>query len=205
VVFESLPALRGKDFFYPKGGERTLAITKERKRELIKQYKEWMERSRALIVTEYTGLSMGQIDELRKKLREAGGEFHIVKNTLGEIAVKEVGLPVPEHYFEGSTAIGFAFEDAPAVAKTMTEFARASEFVKIKGGYLGNAPMSADQIKALADLPPLPVMRAQLLGTLLAPASKLVRILAEPGRQVAAVIKAYADRDGIPETANEAS
>jgi large subunit ribosomal protein L10 len=181
-----------------------LAITKERKRELIKQYKEWMEHSRALIVSEYTGLSMSQIDELRRKLREAGGEFHIVKNTLGEIAVKEAGLPVPEHYFEGSTAISFAFEDAPAVAKTMTEFARTSEFVKIKGGYLGNVPMSANQIKALADLPPLPVMRAQLLGTLLAPASQLVRILAEPGRQVAAVIKAYADRDAIPETPTEA-
>lgn len=181
-----------------------MAITKERKRELIKQYQEWMEHSRALIVTEYTGLSMSQIDELRRKLREAGGEFHIVKNTLGEIAVKEAGLPVPENYFEGSTAISFAFEDAPAVAKTMTEFARTSEFVKIKGGYLGKAIMSADQIKALADLPPLPVMRAQLLGTLLAPAGQLVRLLAEPGRQVAAVIKAYADRDAMTETATEA-
>jgi large subunit ribosomal protein L10 len=181
-----------------------LAITKERKLELIKQYREWMERSRALIVTEYTGLSMSQIDELRQKLRESGGEFHIIKNTLGEIAVKEAGMPVPEHYFEGSTAISFAFDDAPSVAKTMTEFARKSDFVKIKGGYLGTVPMTTEQIKALADLPPLPVMRAQLLGTLLAPASQLVRILAEPGRQVAAVIKAYADRDAIPETATEA-
>jgi large subunit ribosomal protein L10 len=184
---------------YPKGGESTLAITKERKNELVKQYSNWMERSRALIVTEYTGLTMGQIDELRRKMREAGGEFHIIKNTLGEIAVKEIGLPVPDDYFQGSTAIGFAFDDAPSVAKTMTEFARTSEFVKIKGGYLGNMVMSPDQIKALADLPPLPVMRAKLLGTLLAPASQLARILAEPGRQVAAVIKAYADRDAAPE------
>jgi large subunit ribosomal protein L10 len=184
---------------YPKGGESTLAITKERKNELVKQYSNWMERSRALIVTEYTGLTMGQIDELRRKMREAGGEFHIIKNTLGEIAVKEIGLPVPDDYFQGSTAIGFAFDDAPSVAKTMTEFARTSEFVKIKGGYLGNMVMSPDQIKALADLPPLPVMRAKLLGTLLAPASQLARILAEPGRQVAAVIKAYADRDAALE------
>jgi len=196
--------LRGKDFFYPKGGESTLAITKERKHELIKQYKEWMEQSRALIITEYTGLSMSQIDDLRRKLREAGGEFHIVKNTLGEIAVKEAGLPVPENYFKGSTAIGFAFDDAPALAKAMTEFARTSEFVKVKGGYLGKVLVTDAQIKALADLPPLPVMRAQLLGTLLAPASQLVRILAEPGRQVAAVIKAYADRDSSPEAAVEA-
>jgi large subunit ribosomal protein L10 len=181
-----------------------LAITKEKKQELVKQYMEWMESSRALIVTEYTGLSMKQIDELRRKMREAGGEFHIVKNTLGEIAVKEAGLPLQEGYFQGSTAIGFAFEDAPTIAKTMTEFARTSEFVKIKGGYLGNAVMSPDQIKALADLPPLPVMRAKLLGTLLAPASQLARILAEPGRQVAAVIKAYADRETASDAAPEA-
>jgi large subunit ribosomal protein L10 len=190
---------------YPKGGESTLAITKERKRELIKQYSEWMERSRAVIVTEYTGLSMNQIDELRRRMREAGGEFHIVKNTLGEIAVKEVGLPVQDDYFQGSTAIGFAFEDAPLIAKTMTDFARTSDFIKIKGGYLGNMAMSPDQIKALADLPPLPVMRARLLGTLLAPASQLARILAEPGRQVAAVIKAYADRETSAEAAPEVS
>lgn len=182
-----------------------MAITKERKLELIKQYSEWMKRSRALIVTEYTGLTMGQIDDLRRKMREAGGEFHIVKNTLGEIAIKEVGLPVPDDYFQGSTAIGFAFEDAPSVAKTMTDFARTSEFVKIKGGYLGNAPMSPDQIKALADLPPLPIMRAKLLGTLLAPASSLARILAEPGRSVAAVIKAYADRETASESVPEAT
>jgi large subunit ribosomal protein L10 len=181
-----------------------LAITKEKKQELVKQYMEWMESSRALIVTEYTGLSMKQIDELRRKMREAGGEFHIVKNTLGEIAIKEAGLPLQEGYFQGSTAIGFAFEDAPTIAKTMTEFARTSEFVKIKGGYLGNAVMSPDQIKALADLPPLPVMRAKLLGTLLAPASQLARILAEPGRQVAAVIKAYADRETASDAAPEA-
>jgi large subunit ribosomal protein L10 len=182
-----------------------LAITKERKRELIKQYSEWMERSRALIVTEYTGLTMHQIDDLRRKMREAGGEFHIVKNTLGEIAVKEVGLPVPDDYFQGSTAICFAFEDAPSAAKTMTDFARGSEFVKIKGGYLGKTPMSPEQIRALADLPPLPIMRAKLLGTLLAPASQLVRVLAEPGRQVAAVIQAYVDKETVTEPVPEAS
>jgi large subunit ribosomal protein L10 len=96
---------------------------------------------------------------------------------------------------EGSTAVGFAFQDAPALAKTMADFAKSSEFLKIKGGYLGNKPISADDIKALAELPPLPVMRAQLLGTIMAPASKLVRTLAEPARSLAAVIQAYADKD----------
>jgi large subunit ribosomal protein L10 len=181
-----------------------LAITKDRKRELIDQYNQWRKKSQAMILTEYTGLPMNQIDSLRGKLREAGAEFHIVKNTLGKRAFEEAGLKMPDDYFEGSTAIGFAFEDAPATAKALTEFARTTEFLKIKGGFLGERVISSDDIKALADLPPLEIMRAQLLGVIMAPASRLARTLAEPGRMIAAVVKAYADRDSAQETAPEA-
>jgi large subunit ribosomal protein L10 len=196
--------LKAKTFLL-KGGESTLAITKERKNEMVGQYTEWVKKSRALIITEYTGLPMKQMDALRSKMREAGGEIHVVKNTLGELAFKEAGLPLPDDYFEGSTAVGFAFEDAPQLAKAITDFARTSDFVKIKGGYLGDVIITPEQIKALADLPPLPVMRAMLLGTILAPASQLVRTLAEPGRQIAAVVKAYVDKDSAGAVTEEAS
>lgn len=175
-----------------------MAITKERKNELINQYSEWARRSKALVLTEYVGLPMKDIDLLRAKAREVGGEFHIVKNTLVRIAFQQAGMSLPSIGFEGSTAIGFAFEDAPELVKTFTEFARTSEFLKIKGGYLDKQPISADSVKSLADLPPLPVMRATLLGTLLAPASQLARLLAEPGRQIAAVIKAHAEPEVVP-------
>jgi len=171
-----------------------LAITKERKKELVAEYGEWASQSRIMIVAEYKGLTMKQMDELRKKIREVGGEFHIVKNTLGKLAVENAGLSLPAGLFEGSTAIGFTYEDAPAMAKAVSEFARASDFLKVKGGYLDQNPVSADQITALADLPPLPVVRAQLLGTMMTPANQLARTLAEPGRQLAAVIKAYAEK-----------
>lgn len=173
-----------------------MAITKEHKNELVAQYIDWAHQSKAMVVTEYLGLNMKQIDELRSKTREAGGEFHIIKNTLGRVAFTDAGLPVPEKLFEGSTAVAFAFQDAPALAKTLSEFARTNEFVKIKGGFLENRSLTAEDVKALAEMPPLPVMRAQLLGILLAPASKLVRTLAEPGRGIAAAIKAFADREG---------
>ncbi len=172
-----------------------MAISKQRKDDIVSQYTEWMQASRAMVVTEYIGLSMKQLDELRSKTREAGGEFHIVKNTLGKVAFRNLNWELPEDLLEGSTAVGFAFQDAPAMAKVMAEFAKSSEFLKIKGGYLGDKPITAAEIKALADLPPLPVMRAQLLGTIMAPASKLVRTLAEPARSLAAVIQAYADKD----------
>jgi large subunit ribosomal protein L10 len=172
-----------------------LAISKQRKKELVELYEQWINRSQATILTEYLGLSMKEVDALRAKIRDAGGEFHIIKNTLGKVAFKSAGLEFPESFLEGSTAIAFAFQDTPGMAKLITEFAKTSEFVKIKGGYLEKQPISSDEIKALADLPPLPVMRAQLLGTIMAPASKLVRTLAEPARQVAAVLNSYAETD----------
>ncbi len=178
-----------------------MAISKQHKNEMVGEYVDWINQSRALIVSEYLGLSMKQIDELRAKVREAGGEFHIVKNTLGRVAFQEAGLPAPGDVLKGSTAICFAFQDAPAIAKVMADYAKSSDILKIKGGYLEKRAISSEDVKALADLPPLPVMRAQLLGVLSAPASKLVRTLAEPARQMAAVLKAYAEKDAASEAA----
>jgi large subunit ribosomal protein L10 len=79
------------------------------------------------------------------------------------------------------------------MAKVLTDFARSAESLKIKGGYLGTRAISAKEVIALAEMPPLPVMRARLMGTILAPASQLARILAEPARQVAAVLQAHAE------------
>ena len=175
-----------------------MAITKERKNELIDHYSDWVSRSSALVLTQYVGLTMKDIDALRAKVRETGGEFHIIKNTLAKLAFEKAGYKVQKEQFEGSTAIVFAFSDAPAVVKTVTDFARTSEFLKVKGGFLDKNALTPAEVKALADLPPLPVVRAQLLGTLLAPASKLVRTLAEPGRMIAAVIKAHAEPEPAP-------
>jgi large subunit ribosomal protein L10 len=175
-----------------------LAITKERKNELIAHYSEWVSRSKALVLTQYAGLTMKDIDNLRAKVRDNGGEFHIIKNTLAKLAFEQAGFKVPEGQLEGSTAIVFAFTDAPAMAKVVMEYARTSEYLKVKGGFLEKQALTSEGVKALAELPPLPVVRAQLLGTLLAPAGKLVRTLAEPGRMIAAVIKAHAEPEAAP-------
>ena len=175
-----------------------MAITKERKNELITQYSEWLSQSEALVLTQYVGLTMKDIDALRAKVRESGGEFHIIKNTLAKRAFEQAGYKVQEGQFEGSTAIVFAFTDAPATVKTVTDYAKTSEFLKVKGGFLEKQALTPEGVKALADLPPLPVVRSQLLGTLLAPAGKLVRTLAEPGRMIAAVIKAHAEPESAP-------
>lgn len=172
-----------------------MAITKERKNEIVEQHRTWLKESKAVVLTEYIGLSAQELEQLRLKVRAAGGELHVIKNTLGKIVFEETDLQLPEDSYEGSTAITYAFENAPDIAKALSEFSKSSEFVKIKAGVLGSEILTAEDVKALADLPPLPVLRAQLLGTLLAPASQLARVLAEPGRQIARVIQAYAEKD----------
>lgn len=170
-----------------------MAHTRERKEELVAQYEEWLKTSRAIFLTEYTGLDMPAIDKLRTHIRDAGGEFHIIKNTLGKLAFDSAGFEVPEDYLLGSTAIGIAFDDPPAVAKALADFSEENQAVKIKGGFLAGDHMQMEQVIRLATLPPLPVVRGQFLALLMTPATQLTRLLAEPGRQLAQVIKAYAD------------
>jgi len=178
-----------------------LAITKEKKQEVVKQYEEWLANSQGMIVSEYVGLSVKDLDALRKSIRETGGEFHILKNTLAKIAFDNAKIAYNEETFVKSTAVGFAFEDPPALAKAIVDFSKENDSLKVKSGYLNGEMLSADEVKALASLPSLPVLRAQLLSTILAPATQIARVLAEPGRQIAAVLKAYSEKESSPEAA----
>ncbi|HEX7567199.1 MAG TPA: 50S ribosomal protein L10 [Anaerolineaceae bacterium] len=171
-----------------------MAKSKAQKETMLTQYIEWVRKSQAVVLVEYSGLKTNNLDAIRTKVREAGGEFHIVKNTLAKLALEKAGFNVPADYAEKSTAIGFAFSDPAGFAKALTEATKGLEAVKIKGGFMGAVTLKPAEVKALASLPPLPVMRAQLLGILQAPASKLVRTLAEPGRQVAYVVKAFSEK-----------
>lgn len=182
-----------------------MAITKERRLELVKTYGELIQKSQGLILIEYSGLDMKGIDPLRRKMRDASGELHVVKNTLVMIALKNAGRQVPESMFTHSTAVGFAFSDVPAVAKVLTSAAKDSEFIKVKGAVLGNQVLDAKQVQALAELPPMPIVRAQLLGLLSTPASRLAGVIASSVRQVVNVVKAYADKETQPAEAPAAA
>ncbi len=173
-----------------------MALTRKRKEELLALYKEWFGNSQAAFVVEYHGLTMAMVDGLRAKMREAGGEFHVVKNTLAQMALNELGYEVPEGLFQNPVAVGFASEDIAGVAKALVD--AKLDALTIKGGFMGKEVLDEAKIKQLASLPSLDVLRAQLLGTISAPASKLVRTLAEPGRGLAAVVKAYAEKDAAP-------
>ncbi len=171
-----------------------MAVSKEKKEATLENYAEWLKKSQAVILVEYTGAKMKDLDAMRAKIRESGGEFHVVKNTLARRAFSENGMDLPQDLLVKSTAVSFAFTDAASTAKALNEATKGKDFLKVKGGFMSGQPLNAAQVKALADMPPLPVVRAQLLGILQAPAGKLVRTIAEPARGLAAVVKAFSEK-----------
>lgn len=171
-----------------------MAISKQQKEELILKYKKWIEESDGMVFTHYHNLSVKDISDLRKEIRESGGEFHVIKNTLAKRVFEESGREWKEEIFTGPTALGISYENPTGLAKAIKDFAREKGTIEIKSGYLAERLVSVDEINALADLPSMTDMRAKLLSTIAAPASKLVRTLAEPGRQMAAVLKAYSEQ-----------
>ena len=170
-----------------------MAFTKQQKRALLNQYEKWLKHSQAVFVLEYHKMSMKEVDTLRAKVRDTGGELHVVKNTLMAIALKNAGIETK--ILVGTSLFGFAIHDVPAMAKVFGDATKNSEIFKLRGGYLSGQPITPENVKALADMPPLPVLRARLLGMLNTPSSQLARTLAEPARQMAYVLKASSEKE----------
>jgi large subunit ribosomal protein L10 len=175
-----------------------MAISKEKKAQLVGEYQRLLERSQGLVLTSYSGLTMKELEGLRRRLREVGGEFHIVKNSLIDRAASQQGLKLPAEALRGTTAVGFAGEDVPQVIKAIVELSRETEALRLKAGVIQGELFSAAQVERLADLPPLPVLRAQLLGVLAAPGSRVVGALAGGVRQLMNVLKAHSESEAAP-------
>ena len=113
-----------------------MAVSKERKAETLATYAEWLKKSQAVILVEYTGAKVKDLDSIRAKIREAGGEFHILKNTLARRAFADSGMNLPKDFFVKSTAVSLAFTDPALTAKALTDATKGKEFVKVKGGFM---------------------------------------------------------------------
>lgn len=146
------------------------------------------------LVVDYRGLSVGQFTDLRKRLTKAGAEAHVVKNTIFRIAAKEAGVADLSGALAGQLAIVTGRKDIAAAAKVVKGFQSEFEKPKLQFGYLGSQRLSADEVRAIADLPPLAELQGKILGLLQAPAQKLAAIINTPGSQLARVIKANAEK-----------
>jgi large subunit ribosomal protein L10 len=178
-----------------------LAITKSKKEELVAEYVEMLNQSNAVFMTEYTGLSVKRMQELRAAVSKSDGTFVVTKNTLMVLALQEAGMPAPADQFIGQLATGFALDEVPGVAKALTDFLKGEEMISVKFGILGDKILSAEEVLALAKLPSLDELRAQILAMIQAPARNVAIVLAGSVQQVVNVLDAYANKDDEGEMA----
>jgi large subunit ribosomal protein L10 len=146
------------------------------------------------IVVDYTGLRVGPMTELRKRLHKAGAEIHVVKNTIFRVAAKEAGVDLGGA-LAGQVAVVTGQKDVSAAAKVLKTFASEFERPKTRFGFLNNQRLEPAAIQELAELPPLEVLRGKLLGLLNTPATRLVALLNTPASQLARVLQAKADKE----------
>lgn len=178
-----------------------MAISKARKEELVAQYGGLIGESKAIFLADYTGMSVKGLEALRQKVREVDGAFYVTKKTLLKYALEQADKPVPEELMDGQLAAGFALDQIPTLAKALVDFAKTNDKLTLRGGIYGNDVLSYDQVKALAELPSLPELRARLLGLINTPAQNIVSVVASGVRQVVNVIDAYAKSEESAEAA----
>lgn len=171
-----------------------MAITREQKAERIEQYLQNLQGSQGLILTDYRGLRVSEVEELRRSLRGAQATYQVVKNTLLRQALQQRGLSVPAEWLEGPVAVAFCHGEVPAAAKIVQDFAKGKENFAVKGGLLGATPITAEQVMSLANLPPKEVLLAKVLGTINAPASQVAGVVTSGIRQVLNVLQAYVEK-----------
>jgi len=175
-----------------------LAITRERKEELVATYGELLSKTDGFIVASYNKMTVAQVGQLRRKLAEAGGTYSVTKNTLFKIALKENGWVVPEDMLLGMTGVVFGNGNLPAVAKSVQAFIKdAPDNFSAKGGVFAGSTFNAKQLEAIASLPTMDEIRAQLAGIIVAPAAQLAGLLNAATSQVVNVLQAYVDKDSV--------
>ncbi len=178
-----------------------MAINKQRKQDLVKIYAELLQSSQGVVWVNNKGLSVSDISTLRNRVREAEGVCRVTKNRLTRLALEEAGLSATEETLSGPTLAAFAFAEIAPIAKAIADFANENDLIEIKGGLMGTKLLSAQEVKTLASLPPLPELRARLLGLLNTPARGLVGTLSSSVRQVVSVMNAFANADASQSSA----
>ena len=164
--------------------------------EVVTEVRQRFADSDAALLTEYRGLNVKALADLRRQLRPAGGEYKVYKNTLVRFAARDLGATELETLLTGPTAITFVRGDAAAAAKTLRDYARTNPNLVVKGALLGGKVLAAAEVQALADLPSREVLLAQLAGAFQAPLVKMAGLLQALPRNFAYGLKALIDQGG---------
>ena len=176
------------------------------KEEVVAKLAERLRASETLILADYRGLSVSELDDVRTKLLEHGARFSVVKNTLTKRAAEDAGLETLTELLDGPTAIAFVGDaDMAAVAKTLNDTARRTKILEIKGGILQGAPMDASQVVELASLPPADVLQGQVLGAIVGPLNEIVGLFAAPLQNLVGLLDARVEQLDDAEPAEAAA
>jgi large subunit ribosomal protein L10 len=168
------------------------------KANIVSDLSEKLNRSPFLLVTDYQGMKVAQFGELRNRLAPTGAQVHVVKNSFLKRAMTANGLPDVAEQLSGQTALVTGEKDVAPVAKVLKTFAAEFKVAAVKIGVVDKSVLSTAEVESLADLPSREVLLAQFLGVLLAPATKLARILNEPAASLARLLNAKAAKEGQP-------
>lgn len=163
----------------------------EQKERVVERLTEHMREAPAMIVTDYRGLTVTQVAEVRQSLREAGATFHVTKNTLARIAAKQADRPDLIALLEGPTAIAFVADDPAAAAKKLSEVARTTRILTVRGAVLDGKALSADEVRQLGELPSKDVLQAQVVGAVASPLQGAYNVFAAPLREFLVVLDQY--------------
>ena len=172
-------------------------MDRAQKRELVASLNEQWKGSGVIVVAHYKGMTVAQMTDFRKRMTEAGGSVKVAKNRLAKLAVMDTDISSISDLLTGQTCVAYS-DDPVSAARVSVRYARENEKLVILGGAMGATRLDSSGVQALADLPSLDELRGQLIGLLQAPASKIARILNEPGGMLARVLAAK----GAQETAS---
>jgi large subunit ribosomal protein L10 len=166
------------------------------KASVVSDLSDKLKRSPFVLVTDYQRMKVGDFSELRNRLAPIGAELHVVKNNFLKRAMSDSGFPDASEQMTGQTAVVTGENDLAPVAKIFKTFVAEFKIATLKLGFVDRAILSAAELEKLADLPAREVLQAQLLGLLLSPATRLVRLLNEPGSALARLLRAKAEKEG---------
>jgi large subunit ribosomal protein L10 len=168
-------------------------VDRAAKKELVTTLNGVFKDTNVVVVAHYSGLTVAQMQTLRKQMKQAGASVKVAKNRLAKIALEGTDAAVIIPLLTGATVIAYS-SDPVAAPKVANDFAKANEKFVILGGSMGKTALSVNDVKALAVLPSLDELRARIVGVIQAPATKIARVISAPGAQLARVVQAYADK-----------
>ncbi len=167
---------------------------RQEKEKIVQQIKADLESAKVIVLTDYRGLTVAQMNDLRNILREEGIKYKVVKNTLTRFAAREAGLNELEKYMEGPIAIAYGYDDPVVPLRVLVKFAKKNEALTLKGGVLEKMVLDEKNLRVLSDLPPREVLLSTVLGSFQSPISGLLNVMQGNLRNLAYVLQAVKEK-----------